>query len=84
MTLQKPQPNALPAKTRAALQSALAEYRAESKPDPRPGPEWVTTSELGSEWGYTRAHCAAVARRQIEAGKMECRRISGTIYWRAK
>jgi len=72
----------IPPKVKAALASALAEYKASLNRDARPGPDWVSAKELAEAWGMHREYIRVAAGKLIASGRMERKRTGNVVYYR--
>ena len=73
----------IPAKVKAALASALADYKSAIDPTTRPGQEWVTAGELANAWGMSLNHARRAASLSIKRGRMERTKRGKVVYYRA-
>ena len=73
----------LPAKAKAELAAALAEYRA-SQQRQRPAGNWFTLMEIAETWGLSRVQTQKLLFRMRHAGRAEMQRVGKMHYHRVK
>jgi hypothetical protein len=71
----------IPARVKAELAAALAEYQA-SQRKPRPTGNWFTCREIAASWGLSRVQTSRILAAMRRAGKAEHRKVGRAAYYK--